>query len=100
MRDVVIGVGLAAWLFLPSVGHFYADDWHPSGLAIRAVGLGVLMIGALFDASCDNEPCPGELIGVVGALTAVTGRSSISPPRVALRTTTTDPAASRSRRSG
>ena len=72
-RTFVIGVDVGLWLALPSLGHFYANDWHSTGLAIRATGIGAIMVGAVSDSSCENEPCAGSLLVGLGVLTLVTG---------------------------
>jgi hypothetical protein len=72
-RTLVIGADIAAVLALPALGHFYADDWHPTGLAIRAAGLVAIALGAYSDRSCEDEPCGGTALILVGGLAVVTG---------------------------
>ncbi len=64
---------LAMCLALPSLGHVYANDWHPTGLAIRATGLGAIALGALTDRSCEDEPCGGAALILIGGLTVIAG---------------------------
>ncbi len=70
---VAIGTDIAMCLALPALGHFYANDWHPTGLAIRATGLGAIALGAFSDRSCDDEPCAGTALILIGGLTVVAG---------------------------
>ena len=72
-KTFILSTDIAAWLVLPSLGHFYADDWHSTGLAIRAAGLAAIVLGYSADRSCDDEPCGGSILLGVGALTVVTG---------------------------
>jgi hypothetical protein len=70
----LIAADVAGLLVLPSLGQFYADDWHPTGLAIRAAGLAAIVVGAKSeDAACGDGFCPTMLLVLVGVLTVATG---------------------------
>jgi hypothetical protein len=72
-RTAVLAADVAGWIVLPSLGHFYSDDWHPTGLAIRAAGIGAVALGVYADRSCEDEPCGGSILILGGALAVVGG---------------------------
>jgi hypothetical protein len=72
-RTAVFAADAAGWLVLPALGHFYADDWHPTGLAIRAAGIGAFALGAYVDRSCEEDVCGGAFLIGLGTLAIVTG---------------------------
>ena len=72
-ESLAVSTDIAMCLALPALGEFYANDWHPTGLVIRATGLGAIALGALSDRSCDNDPCGGMALILLGGLTVVVG---------------------------
>ncbi len=72
-ESLAVSTDIAMCLALPALREFYANDWHPTGLVIRATGLGAIALGALSDRSCDNDPCGGMALILLGGLTVVVG---------------------------
>lgn len=70
-RDLRIGLSAAAWIALPSLGHWYAHDWMTKGLVIRTLGLAGIALGA--QQSCEDEPCGGDFLIIASIGAVITG---------------------------
>jgi hypothetical protein len=71
-RDVAFGATAAAWIALPSLGHWYAHDWLSTGFVIRAISVGAVALAAQ-DNSCEDEPCASSFLILGGVIGLVTG---------------------------
>ncbi len=71
-RDLAIGASAAAWIALPSLGHWYAHDWLSTGLVIRTVSIGLIALAA-HDNNCEDAPCGGDFVIAGAMLGLVTG---------------------------
>jgi hypothetical protein len=70
-RDLRIGISAAAWIALPSLGHWYAHDWVSKGFVIRTLGLAGIALGAR--QTCEDDPCGGDFLVIASIGAVITG---------------------------
>jgi hypothetical protein len=66
-----LAVSAAAWIALPSLGHWYAHDWVSKGLVLRTIGVAGIALGAA--QTCEDDPCGGDFLILASIGVLLTG---------------------------
>jgi hypothetical protein len=66
-----LAISAAAWIALPSLGHWYVHDWVSKGLVLRTLGVAGIVLGAA--QGCDDEQCSGDFLILASIGVLVTG---------------------------